>query len=68
MKIKLPVFTGGREYEIGADLLYRPQGGALRIIVELRRHHLVVRQAVKDIVEDVKEGTGLEPFLGSIPA
>jgi uncharacterized protein YfdQ (DUF2303 family) len=63
---ELPVFTGGREYVIAADLLYRPQGGALRIIVELRRQHLVVRQAVKDIVADVKEGTNIEPFLGQL--
>lgn len=64
--LNLPVFVGGRSYEIGADLLYRPQSGSLRIIVELRRQHLTVRQAVKDIVEDVKEGTGIQPFLGRL--
>lgn len=68
IEVKLPVFVGGREYEIGADLLYRPQSGALRIIVELRRAHLVVREAVKDIVTDVAEGTEIEPFLGRVVA
>lgn len=66
MKLQLPVFTGGRMYEIAADLLYRPHGGALRIIVELRRQHLTVRTAIKDIVNDVKEGTGTTPFLGRL--
>jgi len=66
LSIKVSVFSGGREYEIGADLLYRPQNGTLKIITELRRQHLTVRQAVKDIVADVKAGTGIEPFLGRL--
>jgi len=66
--MKMPVFVGGREYQINADLLYRQQGGSLRIIVELRRQHLIVREAVKDIVEDVEAGTGIVPFLGRLGA
>lgn len=66
MTLKLPIFVGGKDYQIAVELLYRPQGGHLMIIVELKRPHLVVRQAVKDIIEDVKVGTELEPFFGSL--
>lgn len=64
--LKLPVFIDGRAYDLGVDLMYRPQNGALRIIAELRRSHLVIRQAIKDVVADVKAGTGIEPFLGRL--
>lgn len=66
MKLSLPIFVGGRDYDVDVDLLYRPQGGELRIVIELVRHHLVVRQALKDIVTEIKEGTGIEPFLGRL--
>lgn len=65
-QLELQVFVNGATYALGADILYRPQNGSLRIIVELRRHHLVVRKAVEDVVAEVKEGTGIEPFLGAI--
>lgn len=64
--LTVPVFTSGRAYPIGADILYRPQGGALKIIIELRRHQLVIRTAVKDLVEDITQGIGIAPFIGSI--
>lgn len=64
--LELPVFVNGAQYALCADLLYRPQNGSLRIIVELRRQHLVIRKAVEDIVAEVKEGTGIEPFLGAL--
>lgn len=66
MELDLPVFVGGMKYEIGVELLYRPQGGQLKIGVELKRPHIVVRQAIKDIIEDVKQGTEVEPFFGSV--
>lgn len=66
MAVKMPIFVGGKEYQIGLELLYRPQGGHLHIIVELKRPHLIVREAVKDIIADVQAGTEIEPFFGSI--
>lgn len=65
LTIKTPIFVGGREYSVKVDLLYRVQNGTLKIHVELSREALVIREAVKDLVNDVYEGTGIQPFIGS---
>lgn len=66
LALKAAVFAGGREYDLSTDVLYRPQNGQLRIILELRRENVVIRQAVKDLVADVEAGTGIAPFIGAL--
>lgn len=64
LSIKLPVFMGGKEYAQDIDILYRPQNGSLKITLEMKRPHLTIRDAVRDIVADVEVGTLIRPFLG----
>lgn len=63
--MKLPIFQGGKEYEVAADLLYRVQSGRLSIAWELKRVQKVIGDAVKDLVKDVEAGTGISVFVGS---
>ncbi len=66
LTLKLPIFLGGKEYEIGSDLLYRVNGGRLSIASELRQQQRVIRDAVNDLVADVEAGTELDVFVGSV--
>lgn len=63
-EIELPIFAFGMPYAMGVDLLYRPQSGRLTISAELRRRHLVVRQAIQDLLQQVKSETSIIPFAG----
>lgn len=66
IKLKCPVFLGGKEYEISSDLLYRVSAGKLTIASELKQQQRVIRDAVNDLVSDVEAGTDLTVFVGRI--
>lgn len=64
LTLKLPIFLGGREYEVKVELLYRVQGGRLSIAWEMQRIQKVIFDAVKDLVKDVEADTGISVFIG----
>jgi uncharacterized protein YfdQ (DUF2303 family) len=66
LKLRLPVFEGGKAYEIDARLEFRVNGGKLTIAYILRRPHEVVRKAIADLRADVAAATGIAPLSGEI--
>lgn len=66
MEMKSEIFAGGEEFEYGADLLYRPSGGQLKIIVELKRPHKVIKRAIMSLIDDIKAETEIDPLIGSV--
>ena len=64
LQLSMPVFLGSVLYDFSADLLYRPQNGALRITVELNREPYLIRAAVKHLMDAITEETGIQPFIG----
>lgn len=60
------IFEGGTELDYSADLLYRVGGGLLKIIVEVKRYHKVIEEAVKSLVDDIVAETGIEPLIGTV--
>lgn len=61
----LAPFEGGPSYRIDAKLRYRLQGSACSFWFELIRPDLVVRDAVKEIVEKVRADTELPVLMGA---
>lgn len=60
------IFAGGSKFNYGADLLYRPSGGQLKIIVELKRPHKVIKEAIDSLIADIKGETDIEPLIGTV--
>ncbi len=64
--LSLPVFQGGKLFQVTARIRFRIASGKLSLWYELRRPHTVIESAVKDIVSDVIASTGITPLAGSI--
>lgn len=64
LSLYLPLFVNGKEYPIQCDLTYKVGDGSLEITPELIREHLPIREAVRDMVEEVAVETHIRPFLG----
>lgn len=66
MRLKLPVFEGGKSFDVEARLEWRPNGGALFVTVHLRRMTDVVRQAMGEVRSEIAEATALVVLTGSL--
>lgn len=64
--LALPVFQGGDRYRVKARLLYRVNGGNLKIAYELHRAHEAVDAATKATVAKITEATGIAPLIGKM--
>lgn len=65
LKIKSEIFMGGAQFEYEADILYRVQHGSLKVAIELKRSHVVIRDAIKSLITDIEAETTLEVLIGA---
>jgi uncharacterized protein YfdQ (DUF2303 family) len=63
-KIGLELFEGSAAYEVRARLRYRIEAKALKLWFELVNPHLIVKDAVKELVAAVRAETGLTALMG----
>ena len=61
----VPPFEGGPSYKVSCRLRYRIESRKLMFWYEIIDSHLIIKDAVKGMVEAVKEKTGIEPFIGT---
>lgn len=66
--IRLPIFEGGKAYEIRARLEYRAPGGKLTIAYHLQRPQEAFRMAIVDLRKDIETATELPVFTGEAGA
>jgi hypothetical protein len=66
LKLSLPVFEGGKAFEIAARLEWRPTGGKLHVSVHLHRPFDLVRKALADLRAEIAAGTEIEPMTGRL--
>jgi uncharacterized protein YfdQ (DUF2303 family) len=64
-KLGLELFEGSPAYEVTARLKYRIKEKQLELWYELVDVHLVVKDAVNELLRTVTEGTGIKPLLGT---
>jgi len=64
--IGIPAFWKGQAYLLEAKLRYRVQSGVLTLWYDLIRPDLVVNDAIDNILDQVKEATGLPVLYGAI--
>lgn len=64
LKMNSEIFIGGSKFDYEADILYRVQHGQLKVIVELKRHHVVITGAIKSLITDIEAETGLQVLIG----
>lgn len=66
LTLKLPVFEGGPLYEVQARLVYTVKDGKLTIAVNLLRPHLVLRDALEAVREQIATELKLEVLRGGL--
>jgi len=66
LKIKIPVFEGGREYEFNARMEYRPRDGQLRVVYHLHRPFEVVTKALEDMKSEIEGALETEILIGVV--
>lgn len=62
--IGIGVFEGGEKYKINARLRHSIADKKLSFTYELVNIHMALRDALNELMAKIKEGTGIEPFLG----
>lgn len=63
--IGVPVFINGEKWKVQVRLRFRIDGGKLSMWLEVVRPHKTLEAAVKDILKQVSDGTGLMPLHGT---
>lgn len=63
-KIGLRLFEGSAAYEVTARLRYRIEAQKLKLWYELVNPHLVVKDAVNELIATVRTETGLNALMG----
>lgn len=63
-KIGLQLFEGSPAYEVTVRLRYRIEAQKLKLWYELVNPHLVVKDAVKELVATIRQETGLNALMG----
>lgn len=69
--VGIPVFVGGDRYRVEARLRYRIDNGKLAMWYDLVRPHLVIADAVQQMVDAIREKVKLPIYrgeLGNVPA
>lgn len=59
-------FQGGPCYKVQARLKYRVNAGHINFSYDLVDPHVVIRDAVSEMIKTIKEQTGIEPLMGSL--
>lgn len=65
IKIKIPIFENGAEFELEARLRFRIPNGRLELWFELVRPHKVLETAFHEVWERIAKETGATILLGS---
>ena len=63
-KLGIPVLLGGAGYAVEARFRYRMAGASLSLWYEIVRPHKIIEDVFTDLRTALKEGTGLEVFVG----
>lgn len=66
LALRIPVFEGGKSYELKARLEYRASNGRLAVAYHLHRPHDAFRLAIKDLREEIATGLELEILTGDV--
>lgn len=66
LKLKLPVFEGGKPFDLAARLEWRPSGGKLNVTVHLLRPMDIVRAAVNETRKEIAAAVEIEPMTGKL--
>lgn len=66
LTLGLAPFVGGTSYKVSARLKYRITGTAITFQYELVDPHLIIRDAVKEMIELLTKETGIAPLMGSL--
>lgn len=66
LSLSLPVFDGGKVFDLKARMEFRVTCGKLSIAYHLRRPHDALRSALLDLRKDIAVATGIAPLTGSI--
>ncbi len=65
IRLKLPIFEGGKPFDVDARIAWDPRGGTLKISVHLQRVERLIREAVRLASLEIAEATGLIPLTGA---
>lgn len=63
--IGIPVFKNGPGYRIICRFRYRLEGPRLLLWYEMVRPHKILEDAIKQVREQIEEGTQVKPYLGT---
>lgn len=66
LKLRLPVFDGGKPFEITARLEWRPANGKLSVTFHLQQQSAVIRQALQTVREEIGKDIGIVPLTGRL--
>jgi uncharacterized protein YfdQ (DUF2303 family) len=66
LKLKLPVFEGGKPFDTTCRLEWRPQGGKLHVVIRLLHPHDVIRTALTEIRKEIAADVAIEPMTGRL--
>lgn len=66
LKVKLPVFEGGKPFDLTARLEWRPSNGKLHVTVHLLRPMDVVRLALAEVRKEIAAAVEIEPMTGKL--
>jgi uncharacterized protein YfdQ (DUF2303 family) len=64
LAIRIPVFEGGKAYDIAARISWRPANGRLSITINLQRPEAVFRQSLNTMRAEIAEELGLAVLTG----
>lgn len=68
MSLRLPVFEGGKPFEIDARLQWLPRDGKLSIYIHLRRPVDVLRKAMADLRLEIETAAEIKVLTGTAEA
>ena len=65
LSLRLPLFEGGKLYEMKARMEYRPQNGKLSITYHLQQPHQVFRAAWQQLRDEIADALEIQVLTGS---
>ena len=64
MTLQMPVFEGGRAYDVAARVEWNPRDGKLSVTTSLYRPADIIRRALADLADEITDATGMLAFTG----
>lgn len=66
LKLKLPVFEGGKHFDAVTRLEWKPSNGKLVVTIHLLRPQDIIRTALADLRNEISAGVEIEPMTGRL--